>query len=124
MSSSTLVCPNRFSRRAVTVRRQAMLDALEREFPCEAQWSKPKGGIFIWATLPDHVKTLDLLPRAVEQEKIAFVPGFAFGVQGGQSSLRLNFSNATPESIEEGVKRLGRMIREAVGQPLTAHTHN
>ena len=67
---------------------------------------------------------MELLPRAVEQEKIAFVPGFAFGIQGGgRSSLRLNFSNATPEMIAEGIKRLGRIMHEAVSQPLTAHTH-
>ncbi|HSD83637.1 MAG TPA: PLP-dependent aminotransferase family protein [Anaerolineae bacterium] len=100
---------------AYTVRRKAMLDALEREFPREVQWSKPKGGIFIWATLPDQVNTWNLLPQAVEQEKIAFVPGFAFGIQGGgQSSMRLNFSNATPESIEEGIRRLGRIVQQAV----------
>jgi len=109
---------------AYAVRRKTMLDALAREFPREAEWSKPKGGIFIWVTLPDHVNTLDLLPRAVEQEKIAFVPGFAFGIQGqGQSSLRLNFSNATPELIEEGIKRLGKIMQEAVSRPLTADTH-
>ena len=109
---------------AYAVRRTAMLDALEREFPHEAQWSKPQGGIFIWVTLPEHVNTFDLLPRAVEQEKIAFVPGSAFSIQGGgESSLRLNFSNATPEMIAEGIKRLGRIMREAVSQPLTADTH-
>ncbi len=103
---------------AYAVRRKTMLDALEREFPRAAKWSKPKGGIFIWVTLPDHINTWDLLPRAVEQEKIAFVPGFAFGIQGGgQSSLRLNFSNAAPEMIEEGIKRLGKIMQEAVSQP-------
>jgi 2-aminoadipate transaminase len=109
---------------AYAVRRTAMLDALAREFPREARWSKPKGGIFIWATLPDQVNTMDLLPRAVEQEKIAFVPGVAFGVQGGgQSSLRLNFSNATPEMIAEGVRRLGRIMHEAVSHPLATYTY-
>jgi DNA-binding transcriptional MocR family regulator len=100
---------------AYAVRRATMLTALEREFPREARWSKPQGGIFIWVTLPERVNTWNLLPRAVEQEKIAFVPGVAFGIQGrGQNSLRLNFSNATPEMIEEGVKRLGKIVREAV----------
>jgi len=100
---------------AYAVRRATMLTALEREFPSEARWSKPQGGIFIWVTLPERVSTWDLLPRAVEQEKIAFVPGVAFGIQGlGQNSLRLNFSNATPEMIEEGIKRLGKIVREAI----------
>jgi DNA-binding transcriptional MocR family regulator len=109
---------------AYAVRRQTMLDAVEREFPREAQWSRPKGGIFIWVTLPEHVNTRDLLPQAVEQEKVAFVPGLAFGIQaGGQSSLRLNFSNAAPEMIEVGIKRLGKIMHEAVSRPLTANTH-
>ncbi len=100
---------------AYTARLKTMLKALEREFPCEARWSKPQGGIFIWVTLPDPVNTWELLPRAVEREKIAFVPGAAFGIQGGgQSSLRLNFSNATPEMIEEGMQRLGQIVREAI----------
>ncbi len=102
-------------KRAYTVRRKAMLDALEREFPREGRWSKPKGGIFIWVTLPDRINTWDLLPQAVEQEKIAFVPGLAFGIQGGgQSSMRLNFSNATPELIEEGIQRLGKIVQQAL----------
>ena len=106
---------------AYAVRLQTMLEALESEFPRAAQWSKPKGGIFIWVTLPDQVNTWDLLPRAVEQEKVAFVPGVAFGIQGGgQSSLRLNFSNAVPDMIEEGIKRLGKIMQEAVSQPTTA----
>ncbi len=106
---------------AYAVRRKTMLDALAREFPRAAQWSKPKGGIFIWVTLPEHVNTLDLLPRAVEQEKIAYVPGIAFGIQGGgRSSLRLNFSNAAPEMLEEGITRLGKIIQEAVSRPLAA----
>ncbi len=100
---------------AYAARRKTMLKALEREFPCEARWSKPQGGIFIWVTLPDSVNTWEMLPRAVEREKTAFVPGAAFGIQGGgQSSLRLNFSNAAPEMIEEGMQRLGQIVREAV----------
>ncbi len=100
---------------AYAVRRKAMLDALDREFPRAAQWSRPQGGIFIWATLPDHIDTWSLLPCAVEDAKVAFVPGSAFSINGGgQSSMRLNFSNATPEMIDEGIKRLGKIMREAV----------
>jgi 2-aminoadipate transaminase len=99
---------------AYAVRRTIMLDALAREFPAGTQWSKPHGGIFIWVTLPEHVDTWALLPRAVEQAKVAFVPGSAFSInEGGQSSMRLNFSNATPELIEEGLRRLGHIVREA-----------
>jgi DNA-binding transcriptional MocR family regulator len=100
---------------AYAVRRSAMLTALDREFPSEAKWSKPQGGIFIWVTLPEGISTLDMLPVAVEQEKVAFIPGYAFGINGGgESSMRLNFSNATPEMIDEGITQLGKLVRETV----------
>jgi DNA-binding transcriptional MocR family regulator len=100
---------------AYSIRRAAMLAALDREFPREAKWSKPKGGIFIWVTLSEGVSTLELLPKAVEEEKVAFIPGYTFGINGGgESSMRLNFSNATPEMIDEGITRLGKIVREAV----------
>ena len=108
---------------AYAVRRTAMLAALDREFPREAKWSKPKGGIFIWVTLPEPVDTWPLLPRAVKEAKVAFVPGAAFGINGGgQSSMRLNFSNASPEMIDEGVKRLGQIVRGAVAQQRTSES--
>jgi 2-aminoadipate transaminase len=98
---------------AYALRRTTMLEALDREFPRAAQWSKPKGGIFIWVTLPEHVDTWSLLPRAVAEAKVAFVPGLAFSIHGGgESSMRLNFSNATPDMIEGGIRRLGKMVRE------------
>jgi hypothetical protein len=100
-----------------------MLAALDREFPREAKWSKPKGGIFIWVTLPEPVDTWPLLPRAVKEAKVAFVPGAAFGINGGgQSSMRLNFSNASPEMIDEGVKRLGQIVRGAVAHQRTSES--
>lgn len=100
---------------AYAIRRTTMLDALDREFPRAAKWSKPKGGIFIWVRLPEGVSTLEMLPKAVEEEKVAFIPGYAFGINGGgESSMRLNFSSATPESIEAGIKRLGKIVRAAV----------
>ena len=106
---------------AYAVRRTAMLDAIQRDFPPEAKWSKPKGGIFIWVTLPEGVNTLELLPKSVEEEKVAFIPGYAFGINGGgESSMRLNFSNATPEVIDEGIRRLGKIVRTALStnQPI------
>ena len=55
-------------------RRDVMLDALEEHFPAEATWTRPQGGLFIWATLPDYIDTTDLLARAL-RENVAFVPG-------------------------------------------------
>ena len=95
-------------------RRDVMLDALAEEFPREAEWTHPEGGLFIWATLPDYIDTTDLLARALD-EHVAFVPGRAAFLDGrGGSSMRLNFSGVPEEQIREGVRRLGEVVREQV----------
>ena len=96
-------------------RRDAMLAALEAHWPAGCSWTHPHGGLFLWARVPEKLDTRELLPRAVER-KVAFVPGIAFypGEVGGGNTMRLNFSNATVEQIEEGIRRLGAVIREAV----------
>jgi 2-aminoadipate transaminase len=96
-------------------RRDAMLDALAEHFPNEAEWTYPQGGMFLWATLPDYIDTTDLLARALS-ENVAFVPGRAAYVDGrGGSSMRLNFSGVTEDDIREGVRRIGKVVREQVG---------
>ena len=95
-------------------RRDVMLDALAEDFPREADWTHPEGGLFIWATLPDYIDTTDLLARALE-EHVAFVPGRAAFVDGrGGSSMRLNFSGVDENEIREGIRRLGEVVREQV----------
>jgi 2-aminoadipate transaminase len=96
-------------------RRDAMLDALAEFFPPEAEWTRPEGGLFIWATLPDFIDTADLLAKAIREEHVAFVPGAAAYVDGrGGSSMRLNFSGADAEAIREGVRRIGKVVREQI----------
>ncbi len=92
-------------------RRDLMLRCMEQHFPPEATWTRPQGGLFLWVQLPEDMDTQELLKFAIE-EKVAFVPGYAFypGGADGQCCMRLNFSNARPEMIEEGIKRLGRAI--------------
>ncbi len=93
-------------------RRDAMLDSLARHFPAEATWTKPEGGLFVWATLPEYIDTSDLLARAL-RENVAFVPGAAAFVDGrGRSSMRLNFSGSTEDEIREGIRRIGRVVSE------------
>ena len=95
-------------------RRDAMLDALARHFPPQAEWTHPAGGLFVWATLPDYIDTADLLAKALRQN-VAFVPGQAAYVDGrGGSSMRLNFSASTEEQIDEGIRRIGQVIWEQV----------
>jgi 2-aminoadipate transaminase len=98
------------------VRRDAMLGALEEHFGAAASWTKPQGGLFIWATLPDYIDTTDLLARALESEAVAFVPGRAAYLDGrGASSMRLNFAGVPEEDIREGIRRIGKVVREQVG---------
>jgi 2-aminoadipate transaminase len=91
-------------------RRDAMLGALTRHLPAGCRWTKPDGGLFLWVELPPAIDTTELLQAALRQ-KVAFVPGEPFWVgEPVQNTLRLNFSNADEERIEEGVRRLGRLI--------------
>ncbi|MEA2493673.1 MAG: 2-aminoadipate transaminase, partial [Thermoleophilaceae bacterium] len=91
-----------------------MLDALAEFFPREAEWTRPQGGMFIWATLPEFIDTTDLLARAL-RENVAFVPGSAAYLDGrGHNSMRLNFSASNGDDIREGIRRIGEVIKEQV----------
>src|SRR5579871_3879704 len=93
-------------RRVYKERRDAMLQALEDFFPPGVSWTRPAGGLFLWVTMPAGVNSRRLLDQALRQN-VAFVPGEAFfpGQHSG-SHMRLNFSNAQPEQIREGIRRL------------------
>jgi 2-aminoadipate transaminase len=92
------------------LRRDAMLEALEKYFPKGATWTTPEGGFFLWVTLPKHINAGQLLPAALAQH-VAFVPGEEFHLHGeGKNTMRLNFTNASPARIEEGIKKLGRLL--------------
>ncbi|MFD3683994.1 PLP-dependent aminotransferase family protein [Nocardiopsis sp. NPDC058631] len=87
-------------------RRDAMLNALTAMMPAGCTWTKPEGGFFVWATLPEGIDAKAMLPRAVT-ERVAYVPGTGFYADGrGRDSMRLSFCFPTPEQIREGVRRL------------------
>lgn len=95
-------------------RRDVLLDAMAEHLPREASWTRPEGGLFVWATLPDYIDTTDLLARALS-ENVAFVPGRAAYLDGrGGSSMRLNFSGVGPDDLREGVRRIGAVVAEQV----------
>jgi len=98
-------------------RRDLMLAELEQHFGEEASWTRPQGGLFIWATLDERIDTTDLLALARKNEGVAFVPGRAAYMDGrsGSSSMRLNFAGVPDDDIREGVRRIGRAVREQVG---------
>jgi len=89
-----------------------MLDALERHLPAGCSWTRPDGGLFLWVRLPPFLDATKLLAVAAARN-VAFVPGEPFWVGSpARNTLRLNFSNATAERIEEGIRRLGAVIVE------------
>jgi DNA-binding transcriptional MocR family regulator len=91
-------------------RRDAMLDALERELSGRARWNRPEGGYFLWLELPDEIDAAELLARASEAG-VTFVPGADFG--GTPASARLAFSFVSPVEIDEGVRRLAALVAPA-----------
>ena len=131
-SESTILCPSNFAQMAISryfatqpwldqiknfrelyrERRDAMLEALGQHFPASATWTKPRGGFYVWVTLPDGIDTRAMLPRAITA-RVAYVPGTAFYADGfGTWSMRLSYCYPTPERIQEGVRRLATVIDE------------
>ena len=95
-------------------RRDVMLNAMAEHFPEGITWSKPDGGLFLMVTLPEGMDATDLLQEAIEH-KVAFVPGADFHIDGsGQNTFRLNYSNAKPERIVEGIRRLGALLQARI----------
>ena len=88
-----------------------MLDQMDKHMDHSITWTKPEGGLFIWATLPDGVDMTDYCTRAVREHKIAVVPGTAFLTDESQTtqSFRLNYSTPSDEEIVKGIEMLGKM---------------
>jgi 2-aminoadipate transaminase len=143
-SESTILCPSNFAQLAISrylatepwldqiknfrelyrERRDAMLEALDQHFPASAIWTKPRGGFYVWATLPDGIDTKAMLPRAITA-RVAYVPGTAFYADGfGSWSMRLSYCYPTPERIQEGIRRLASVIDDEMELRQTFGTIN
>lgn len=96
-------------------RMTTMLDALAEFWPEGCSWTRPQGGLFLWARAPETCNTLDMLQVAL-QRKVAYVPGVNFypDADGGHCAMRLNFSNARTEQIVEGISRLGLTLKDVI----------
>lgn len=93
-----------------------MLSALQKYMPEDMGWIVPQGGMFFWLTAPEGLDSLELLKQAV-REKVAFVPGQPFFADSsGKNTLRLSYSSATREQVEEGLRRLGRAVHRMLGR--------
>lgn len=97
-------------------RRDVMIEMMEEMFPTGVAWRKPQGGMFLWGILPDGMDSAEVLKRAIEK-KVAFVPGAAFHPNGGgANTMRLNFSYSSPETIREGITRMGTTLKELINE--------
>lgn len=91
-----------------------MISRLEAEFPEGVAFTRPKGGMFLWVTVPGDIDTTPLLARAVER-KVAYVPGSPFFAHGGgKNTMRLSYTSATPDQIREGIHALAGTLRDAL----------
>ena len=89
----------------------AMISAMRKYFPQTVGYTEPRGGMFLWVTLPDGMSAMSLFPKALEN-KVAFVPGDPFYVdRKDANTMRLNFTNADCATIEEGIRRLGAILK-------------
>ena len=87
-----------------------MLDAMAECFPASISYTKPDGGMFIWCTLPEGRTALDFFYQAVER-KVAVAPGDPFYVAPkAVRTFRLNYTNASPDEIREGIRRIGALL--------------
>lgn len=94
---------------------EAMLESLAGHFPAGSRWTVPTGGMFVWVELPGEVDLARLLPRIVEEEKVAYVPGAPFHPNGGGlNTMRLNFTHSPADVVREGVAKLGRALTRAL----------
>jgi len=131
-SESQILCPSAYAQAAVATylrtmpwqeqlktyreiyreRRDALLGSLTDLMPEGMSWTRPAGGLFVWATLPTGLDAKAMMPRAIAA-RVAYVPGTGFYADGsGAAHLRLNFSFPSPDRIREGVRRLAGVIEQ------------
>lgn len=131
-SEAQILCPSAFAQAAVCTyfatmpwreqlksfreiyreRRDTLLASLADLMPAGTSWTRPGGGLFVWATLPDGLDSKAMLPRAIAA-RVAYVPGTGFYADGaGHQHARLNFSFSSPERIREGVRRLSGVVEQ------------
>jgi len=93
-------------------RRDMMLETMAEMFPSDAVWTRPEGGMFLWCRIREDIDASEVFKTAIQQN-VAFVPGEPFFPNGGgKNTMRLNFSFCTPETIREGITRLGRVLKQ------------
>ncbi|WP_213451223.1 aminotransferase-like domain-containing protein [Rhizomonospora bruguierae] len=134
VSEANILCPSAFAQSAVTQylttmpwreqikvyrevyreRRDTLLASLADLMPAGTSWTRPQGGLFVWATLPEGLDAKAMMPRALAA-RVAYVPGTGFYADGtGRNHMRLNYSYPSPELIQEGVRRLAGVMEQEI----------
>jgi len=91
---------------------ELMVSLMKELMPVSVRFTTPQGGMFVWVTLPEGISSMEVFERALK-ENVAVLPGTPFYTDGGgKDTLRLNFSNSSPEKIRAGIERLARVIRD------------
>ncbi|ACP46395.1 putative transcriptional regulator, GntR family [Sulfolobus islandicus Y.G.57.14] len=99
-------------RRVYKEKRDVILEAIETYFPKDARWTRPVGGMFVFAWLPEKIDTTKMLEKAL-QRGVAYVPGSSFYADySGKNTMRINFSFPKKEELVEGIRRLGDTIKQ------------
>jgi 2-aminoadipate transaminase len=133
-TEANILCPSAFAQAAVTQylttmpwreqikvyreiyreRRDALLAAMRDLMPAGTTWTNPKGGLFVWVTLPEGLDSKAMMPRAIAA-RVAYVPGTGFYADGtGTGNMRLNFSFSAPERLREGIRRLSGVMQQEI----------
>ncbi len=94
----------------------AMLSALERYMPDGVSWTKPKGGFYIWVTLPKEVDAMRMLDSALENKVTYVIGSGTFADGSGKNTFRISFCHETEDIIDEGIKRLGNTVKQTIGK--------
>jgi 2-aminoadipate transaminase len=106
----------KYIRKIYKERRDVMLETLEEHMPEGVKWTHPQGGLFLWITLPEFIDSRELLTEALKF-KVAFVPGSSFFPDGSHpNTMRLNFSYANTDKINEGIGRLANAIKQFIAK--------
>ena len=93
-----------------------MMACMAEDFPAEVSYTKPEGGMFIWATMPEGLKAVDVMTAAA-QKGVAVCPGDPFYEEDRDvRTMRINYSNSSDEAIEKGIKILGDTIKELLAK--------
>jgi 2-aminoadipate transaminase len=104
----------KYIRQVYKERRDVMMEMMSEMFPPEMRWTHPLGGMFLWGIMPEYLDAAEVLKIALER-KVAFVPGAAFHANGGgANTMRINFSYSTPDTIREGITRMGTVLKEMI----------